>query len=116
AAGIRAGHELLAVNDVQMTEFMSRIRAAHGQGRIARILPLIIVEAFLNGEEGSFVSIQAANGSGRTDDHLIERARNRGQSVQLGAGYPIAQLKFESRDISPEIGYIKFTGFSLPVL
>ena len=116
SSGIRPGHELLAINGVQMTEFIARIRAAHGQGRIARMLPLIVVEAFFNGEEGSLVSLKVANGSGRIDDHLLERARNQGHSVNLGSGFPMGHLKFESRDLTSEIGYIRFNGFSLPVL
>ncbi len=116
SSGIRTGHELLAINGVQMTEFITRIREAHGQGRIARMLPLIVVEAFFNGEEGSLVSLKVANGSGRIDEHLIERARNQGRSVNLGSGFPMGHLKFESRSLNSEIGYIRFTGFSLPAL
>ena len=116
-AGVKAGYIIDTVNDVSMSEMMSRSIAYYLYIRnFERYLPAQIVDWFLNGEKDSQVQITCLDGTNEPVDFTIRRELLRGEMISIGKNYPEQYLRFESRSLTDTVGYIRFNLFSLAVI
>lgn len=116
-AGVKAGFVIDKINDVSMSEMMSRSIAYYSYIRnFERHLPSQIVEWFLNGEKDSQVVVTCLNANNEPVDFTIRRELLRGEMISIGRNYPEQYLRFETRSLSDDVGYIRFNLFSLAVI
>ena len=83
---------------------------------IERYLPNQIVEWFLNGEKDSYVTINCLDAEDKSVEFKIRRERLFGQRISIGENYPEQFLKFESKSLSSNVGYVHFNLFALPII
>lgn len=117
AAGLNLGYAVTAINDVDLSELLVAVsKKFHGNQRVRRYLPFELVTDFLNGEKGSFVKIGYIDGDDKEHEVLVERKLLKTETANLGDSFPVSQLTFQSRELTENIGYIRFDSFSLPVI
>jgi carboxyl-terminal processing protease len=116
-AGLKLGYVIDSINDVSMADLLGRVKLLYpGDERVKRFLPLEIVSEFLNGDKDSRVEIGFRDESNKAGTLSIRRERLRTESVAVGGNLPDSQLQFESRELSENVGYVRFNNFSLPVI
>ncbi len=118
-AGVKPGFILDKINGVSLSEMVSRITVYYsslGTEKFLKYLPLQVGPWFLNGEKDSFVTITCLDGDNKAVDFRIRREPLRGRNVVLGENLPDQYLKFVTRDIDPDVGYLRFNLFAKPVV
>lgn len=118
-AGVKPGFILDKINGVSLSEMVKRITVYYsstGTEKFLKYLPLQIGPWFLNGEKDSFVSITCLDGDNKPVDFRIRREPLRGRTVVLGENLPDQYLKFVTRDIDGDVGYLRFNLFAGPVI
>ncbi|MBX7056059.1 MAG: hypothetical protein K1X36_13985 [Pyrinomonadaceae bacterium] len=118
-AGVKPGYILDKINGVSLSEMVSRITAYYsslGTEKFLKYLPIQIGPWFLNGEKDSYVTITCLDGDNKAVDFRIRREPLRGRNVVLGENLPDQYLKFVTRDIDPDIGYLRFNVFAKDVV
>ena len=118
-AGVRPGFILDKINGVSLSEMVSRITVYYsslGTEKFLKYLPLQVGPWFLNGEKDSFVTITCLDGDNKAVDFRIRREPLRGRNVVLGENLPDQYLKFVTRDIDSDVGYLRFNLFAKPVV
>jgi len=116
-AGVRAGYVLDQINGVSLSDMVGRTLIYYSYIRnIERYIPQQIVEWFLNGEKDSYVTISCLDADDKPVEFKIRREKLLGQRISIGANYPEQFLKFESRSLSEDVGYLRFNLFALPII
>lgn len=116
-AGVRAGFLLEQINGVSLSDMYGRAMIYYSRIKnIERHIPKQIVDEFLNGEKDSTVNITCLDGEDKPVEFKIRREKLRGQSVSIGPNYPEQFLRFETRSLSDDVGYIGFNLFALPIV
>lgn len=118
-AGVKPGFILDKINGVSLSEMVSRITVCYsslGTEKFLKYLPLQVGPWFLNGEKDSFVTITCLDGDNKAVDFRIRREPLRGRNVVLGENLPDQYLKFVTRDIDSDVGYLRFNLFAKPVV
>ncbi len=118
-AGVKPGYILDKINGVSLSEMVKRITVYYsstGTEKFLKYLPLQIGPWFLNGEKDSFVSITCLDGDNKPVEFRIRREPLRGRTVALGENLPDQYLKFVTRDIDGDVGYLRFNVFAGPVI
>ena len=118
-AGVKPGFILDKINGVSLSEMVSRITVYYsslGTEKFLKYLPLQVGPWFLNGEKDSFVTITCLDGDNKAVDFRIRREPLRGRNVVLGENLPDQYLKFVTREIDSDVGYLRFNLFAKPVV
>ncbi len=116
-AGLKAGYLLDKINGVSLSEVMAKARVAgQSESDIRSLFPVEVVEFFLNGGPGTKVYLTCLDENDKPVDFAVERMRLMGQAVLLSQNLPEQFLRYESRSLSADVGYIKFNAFAEPVV
>ncbi len=116
-AGVRAGYVLDQINGISLSDMVGRTLIYYSYIRnIERYIPQQIVEWFLNGEKDSYVTISCLDADDKPVQFKIRREKLLGQRISIGANYPEQFLRFESKSLSEDVGYIRFNLFALPII
>jgi carboxyl-terminal processing protease len=116
-AGLKTGYILEKINGVSLKEFLEAIRPNYLHIKsFEKKLPAQIIEWFLDGERDTYVEITVLNE--RDEPQILELRREKipGEFVTILSNVPEQYLRFDSKNISDEIGYIRFNFFALPVI
>ncbi len=115
-SGLKTGYVIDSINDVSLSTLLMRLQIYYPDARIRRFLPYQVVAYFLNGEKDSQVKIGYFDEKDASQDITLRRELIRSETVSLGSNFPDAQLRFEAFAISPDVGFVRFDHFALPVI
>lgn len=116
-AGLKLGYVIEKINGVSLADLLHRITVSYARNtKFRRYLPIQIVAAFLNGQRDTDVSITYLDASNTSKEALIHREKIISTPVSFASGIPERRLKFESRTLEGDIGYIRFDQFAIPVI
>ncbi len=113
-AGLKTGYIIEKVNDVSLTEFLTRTRAFGALSKsYEKFITLQIGAWFFNGEKDSTVSVGFLDENDQSKELVIKRDKLVGEEVTILKNLPKQFFKFESRSLSDDIYYVKFNMFAL---
>jgi carboxyl-terminal processing protease len=116
-AGLKPGYALDKINGVSMQDLVDKARiAGYSDSDIHSLLPIEIAEYFLNGGPETNVYLTCLDEDDKPTELKVPRLRLLGQTFILNENLPEQFLRYESRSLSPEVGYIKFNAFAEPVV
>lgn len=116
-AGLKTGYIIEQINGVSLKEFIESIKKYNVETKSFELkIPLQIIELFLNGEKDSYVQLIVLDENDKTKTVTLEREKIVGEYVTILDGVPEQYLRFESKSLSNDIGYIKFNLFALPII
>ena len=116
-SGIKPGYVIEKINGVTFKEITSQlVLAGVSLERIKDLLPIGIEEDFLNGDPETSVFITCRDENDQVREFTVPRLALDGSTVTLSKHLPEQRLVFESRSLSPDIGYIRFNSFAIPVV
>ncbi len=116
-AGIKIGYILDKVNGVSLSEFILAIKPYMGKGKsVEKQLALSLVNEVLNGLDETYVQLTVTDGNSKPSQVLVKREKIEGNFVKVLSNFPDSYLKFESKSVAENIGFIKFNHFALPVV
>ncbi len=116
-AGVKPGFIIDKVDGVTLSSILLRSMTSLSYIKnIQRYLPIQIVEKLLNGEKDTRVELSCIDGDGKVIDLDVRRELLRGETVVIGMNFPDQYLRFQADDLTENVGYIKFDGFSMPLL
>ena len=116
-SGIKPGFIVDKINGVSISAIVDQyVKLYPNLRNLKRYLPIQIASWFLNGEKDSAVTVTCLDSADLPKDFTMTRQRLIGESVSLGSNYPSQFVRYESRSISDEIGYIKFNLFSFDMI
>lgn len=117
AAGIKPGYVIEKINDVSMKETVALLMASGvSELEMRYALPIEIVNEFLNGEPESSVFLTCLDENDRVREFTISRRELSGEMISISSNMPDQMLKYESRELTPDVGYIRFNAFAVPVV
>jgi len=116
-AGIKPGYILEKINGVSLSQTVSQIAVMlPGIKNLERVLPFEIQAFMLMGERDTEVTLTCLDENNNPKDFQLTRQRMLGRTASMGLAFPPQYLRFESRSLSEDIGFIKFNGFMLGLL
>ncbi len=116
-AGLKTGFVIEKINDLSLPEMLLRLKIYYrGSRALLNQVPTEIVTGFINGEKDTTVELTYLDGTDSRKEIVIPRELLRGQAVSLGTHFPEDRLEFESYELSPGVGYIRFSQFAMPVI
>ncbi len=116
-AGLKPGYIIDKINGIPLSDLVSRIIFANTNVRhIQRYMPTQIVSLFLNGEKDTSVFITCLDETDAPKNFKVPRLQLSGETISIGERYPEQFLRFETRSLTTDVGYIKFNLFALPVV
>ncbi|MFZ1700712.1 MAG: S41 family peptidase [Pyrinomonadaceae bacterium] len=116
-AGLKTGYIVDKVNGVSLKDLVAqaRINGLSGE-KLEHLLPILIVSEFLNGEADSSVFLTCLDENDRPKEFTVPRLELNGETISLGRNFPEQFLEYKSFSLSPEVGYISFNAFAVPVI
>lgn len=116
-AGLKPGYVIEKINGVSLSETMVSARLAGSSASdIKFLLPLQIVESFLNGDADTSVILTCLDETDKLREFTAPRLKLAGETISLSKNLPDQFLRYESVSLSPTVGYIKFNAFAMPVI
>ncbi|HRI03418.1 MAG TPA: S41 family peptidase [Pyrinomonadaceae bacterium] len=116
-AGLKPGYVIEKINGVSLSETIASARLAGSSASdIKFLLPLQIVESFLNGDADTSVILTCLDETDKPREFTAPRLKLAGETISLSKNLPDQFLRYESFSLSPTIGYIKFNAFAMPVI
>ncbi len=116
-AGIKPGYVIEKINGVSLKEITSQIvLTGVSMDRISDFLPIGIEEEFLNGDPETSVFLTCLDENEQVREFTVPRLELDGKTVSLSKHLPEQLLSYESRSLSPDVGYIRFNAFAIPVV
>ncbi|MFM9905155.1 MAG: S41 family peptidase [Pyrinomonadaceae bacterium] len=116
-AGLKPGYVIDKVNGVSLSKL---IEAALIRGATAKdiqyFFSLEVIESFLNGQRETSVFLSCLDENDKPKELTVPRLRLDGEAISISKNLPEQFLKYESRLLSPDVGYIKFNAFAYPVV
>lgn len=116
-AGIKPGYVIEKINSVSIKEITNQI-ALGGVSieKLRDLLALAIEEGFLNGEPDTSVFLTCLDENDQVKEFTVPRLQLDGDIISIGKHFPEQLASYESRSLSPDIGYIRFNAFVIPVV
>lgn len=115
--GIRQGYVVEKINGLALDDLVSRtVRAYPNSREIRQVLPLAIVNWFLNSKDKTPVALTCLDEKDESREFSVPRLALAGRAVSFGGSFPLEYLEYRSSSLSDDVGYIKFNVFALPVL
>lgn len=116
-AGLKTGFVIDEIDDVSLKGLLEKFKNWSGaSASMKRMLPIEIVEWYLNGLPETFVSIDYTDEKEQPKTVSIKRERLDGRIISVGRNFPAQFSTFETRSLNAEVGYIKFNIFSLQTI
>lgn len=116
-AGLKTGYVLEKINDLSLSAMLLRLSEYYANSRgLINQIPSEVIDEFINGEKDSYVDLTYLDGADFRKQASIRRELLRGQIVTIGKGFPEKHLEFEAYALTPEIGYVRFNQFAMPVV
>jgi len=116
-AGIKPGYVVEKINGLALDDLLTKAVLAHPNSREMRqILPLAIVNWFLNSRYTTPVTVTCLDENDKPREFSVPRLSLPGKTVSFGDRFPPEYFEYRSSSIGPDVGYIKFNVFALPVL
>lgn len=117
AVGIKSGYVIDKINGVSMKETIDLLLASGiSRSEMQYALPIELVNEFLNGEPETSVFLTCLDENDRVREFTVERRELSGEMISMSTDIPDHMLKFESRELTPDVGYIHFNAFAVPVI
>ena len=114
---IKPGYILDKINGVSMNEFLASIRQfSSDTKKYEQKFPLEVKEWFLNGPKGTLLEITVIDEKDEAKEIILKREKLSGNFVTVLNGVPEQYLRYESKSLNDQIGYIKFNIFALPLI
>lgn len=114
ATGIRPGWILTRIHETELSTLLEKGADADLDPSEARYLIVRSVGRRLRGPVGRTLSLEFLDGSDRTVERTLTLRQAEGTRVKFGH-MPVHYVRFESRQIEPDIGYITFSSWFDPV-
>lgn len=116
-ADVKPGYVLEKINGFALDDLVTWAILAYPHSReIQHLLPLAIVNWFLNSRYQTAVELTCLDENDRPRDFSIPRFTLPGRAVSFGDRFPPEYFEYSSSALSDDVGYIKFNLFVLPVL
>ena len=116
-AGLKTGYIIEKVNGVLLEDLIKRLRSLGSYSKlIEKQLPLEIAAGILDGEKDSSVKLVVIDENEEPKDFEIERKKLNGKLTKIGPNIPEQFLKYESKSLNEDVGYIKFNYFATAVI
>lgn len=116
-AGLKTGYIIEAINGVLLNEFLEAIRPEYLNVKsFDKKIPAQVVEWFLDGEKDTFVQVSVLDETDKPKNFTIKRERISGEFVTILSSVPDQYLRFDTKSINQDIGYVKFNFFALPII
>lgn len=117
SAGLKPGLIIINANGVSLTELMqSVLKEYRNPEKIRHHFGGHIISLLLNGEQDTEIILTVGDGEGPTRVIKIKRHLLAGELVSMGEDFPEDLLKFETGSLGPDVGYIRFSAFAIPVI
>ncbi|HUI57795.1 MAG TPA: S41 family peptidase [Bryobacteraceae bacterium] len=113
AQGVKIGWELLSVDGKEIAPSLSKIQDALGQSTLIELMEERTIASRLQGEVGKAVPVKFRDGKDGTVELKLKRSAPRGTLAMLG-NLPPMHFWVQSRQIQPDIGYVRFNLFFEP--
>lgn len=116
-AGLRPGFVIDKVNGVSIKALIDQLTiAGTKKSEIGYLLPIQIVEFFLNGQPDTSVYLSCLDADDKPQEFTVPRLELPGEAVSISKNLPDQFLKFQYSSLSDDVGYIKFNAFAVPVI
>jgi carboxyl-terminal processing protease len=112
-AGVRPGWVLVRVGTINVPATLRNIAAAYADSTAQQYMLVRAVSRWLAGPIDQPVTVEFLDDGDRPITRQLDRVAPQGQPVKFGH-LPPMHLRFESRQVDPEIGYIAFNLFFEP--
>jgi len=113
AQGVRSGWEVLSVDGVPVAPALRRIAQVDRDSTMLDLHMTRSVQAKLSGAAGSLARVEFVDGGGRHVTKQIERIEPPGPPARFGY-LPPMHVRFQSRKVANNIGYLTFNLFLDP--
>lgn len=116
-AGLKTGYIVEKINELSLSAMLARLSVYYAGSRgLINQIPGEIVSEFINGEKDTSVTLTYLDQSDARKEVSIPRELLRGQAVSIGKGFPDRHLEFEAYQVTPDVGYVRFNQFAMPVV
>lgn len=116
-AGLKPGYIIDKINGVSVKEMIDKaLIDGTSISDLRFMLPIQIGELFLNGEPDTSVFLSCIDETETAKEFVVPRLELAGEAISISKNLPQQFLRFEAFSLSPEIGYIKFNAFAIPVI
>lgn len=116
-AGLKAGFVIDKINGVSLTDVVRQsVIAGNSLEEIRYLLPIEIVESFLNGDPETSVFLTCLDETDKPKEFTVPRLELAGEAISISKNLPEQFLKYEALSLSADVGYIKFNAFAIPVI
>jgi len=116
-AGLKPGFVIDKINGVALNDIVAKALINGNSAQDLRyLLPFEIVESFLNGPQDTSVYLTCLDEKDAVREFTVPRLRLDGAAISISKNLPEQFLRYESRSLSPDVGYIKFNVFAMPVV
>ncbi len=116
-AGLKPGLVIEKVNGVSLSDLIRQsLLDGNSAAEVRYMLPIQIVDSFLNGEPDTSVFLTCLDENDKPKEFTVPRLALAGESITISKNLPEQFLRYEARSLNADIGYIKFSAFSIPVI
>ncbi|MEQ1642872.1 MAG: S41 family peptidase [Pyrinomonadaceae bacterium] len=116
-AGLKTGYVIEKINGVSLKEMIGQaVISGVSTDELRYLLPIELVTEFLDGEAGSSVFLTILDENDTPKEITVERLELNGDTIVLSKNLPEHFLRYESRSLSEDVGYIRFSAFAVPVV
>ena len=116
-SGLRSGYVIRKINGTPVTELLRPLEASLEERQLPEALRKVYrertVEAFISGDAETEVVVEVSTGAANTTFKAL-RKPFAGEISQPVGNFPGQQVKFESRKLDGNIGYIRFNMWVIP--
>ena len=116
-AGLKTGYVIDKINGVSLKEMISQaVISGVSTDELQYLLPIQLVAEFLDGEAESSVFLTILDENDKPKEITVQRLELNGETIVLSKNLPEHFLQYESRSLSNDVGYIRFSAFAVPVV
>ncbi len=116
-SGLKPGYVIDKINGISLEDTIAQaLISGTSLTEVRHILPIQIVESFLNGDADTSVFLTCIDESDKPKEFTVPRLKLDGETVSISNNFPEQFLRFESSSLNADVGYIKFNAFALPVI
>jgi carboxyl-terminal processing protease len=111
--GLEPGWELVSIDETVLAPMMERMSTAYADSTLQQVTLVSALRARLNGPVGDAVTLEVLDGQAKPRTLDVVREEADGRRVHFGH-LPPMHLRYESRRLEGDIGYIAFNVFLAP--
>ncbi len=116
SAGLKAGFVIEEVNGQPVQKVFERFSKTKLSPATANLYINRIVLGRINGEPGTSVRLAYLDGGDKRAEATVERGKLKGEFSPAFGNFPPQHMKFESRRLAGNIGYISFNIWVVPMM